>query len=114
MEPPEKSSSKFSQFIADFQGVIVIITAVCSLLSMVCMGYTVLWLRENFVPRPEYQNDRTNDAIIFSKLTEQASTTSQTLAVIAERMKADERQERQLDDHERRIRDLERAVPAKR
>lgn len=67
-----------------------------------------VWLRSEFIPRSEFEQYKNRTESAQFEQTRQIAAIQQTLAVIAEKMLADQRQDKKLDEFDSRLRDLER------
>jgi len=72
-------------------------------LVLLCCSFAVLYLQNNFVPRKTYEADR-------KEMLKAQSEMAQILTTMEERNKVNDRQDKQLEDHENRLRSLERRM----
>jgi Skp family chaperone for outer membrane proteins len=68
----------------------------------------VLWLQSNFLTRTEFDEHRKETYELIQKMEKNLSAIEKTLAVMVEADKHNSRQDTILQDHEQRLRSLER------
>lgn len=73
-------------------------------LALIC---ALLWGNANFVSKTQYREDQSTAEIRRENILKSLNDIGETLTRIDEKMKNDLRQDGKIDDHEKRIRELE-------
>jgi hypothetical protein len=97
-------SEQFGKLLDRASAVIGILGAIGGITAAVA----VLWLQSNFLTRTEFDEHRKETYELIEKMEKNLSAIEKTLAVMVEADKQNARQDAALQDHEQRLRTLER------
>ena len=97
-------SEKFGQLLDRAGSLISVLGAVGGITAAVA----VLWLQSQFLTRTEFDQHRKETYELIQKMERNLTAIEKTLAVMVEADKHNSRQDATLQDHEQRLRQLER------
>jgi hypothetical protein len=97
-------SEKFGQLLDRAGSLISVLGAVGGITAAVA----VLWLQSQFLTRAEFEDHRKETYELIEKMEKNLNAIERTLAVMVEADKHNTRQDAILQDHEQRLRSLER------
>lgn len=98
-------SEKFGQLLDRAGSLISVLGAVGGITAAVA----VLWLQSQFLTRSEFDQHKKDTFELIQKMEANLNAIERTLAVMVEADKQNARQDAAINDHEQRLRSLERA-----